>query len=373
VSLWFFSAKLCGMEGIRAALTRFWYGLGRGVRIGLGIYGVISLLLLIAIGVRPGKRREIKHEVVPLVAAPVATAPAPVKKEIVIDSVDNATLADIFSDDNNTSITSKSKVTELEMMRVANDWLQPQVSQLNYQVKEKRRSIEKNKKYLAENEPLLVPAREENTKLEETYKRANAALDLPAMPNSSFNEEMEARFQDVRTRLITSRKRLSILEEAIANAHRRLDSDEPVLAQLEVEASQTRERLDRVHARDPKILPITYEYAISGLTALPLLRFLGRGNWNLRLVSDISAAYEIRFHRSLPVSALGQSTTHDRLGWDHSHAADVALNPSSEEGQWLISFLRLRDIPFMAFRRAIPGIATGPHVHIGEASQRLRR
>src|SRR6185436_5004055 len=129
--------------------------------------------------------------------------------------VDNATLADILSDDNNTSITSKSKVTELEMLRVANDWLQPQVSQLNYQVKEKKRSIDKNRKYLDENEPLLLPAREENAKLEEAYKRSSAALDLPAMPNSSFNEEMEARFQDVRARLLTSRKRLSILEEAV--------------------------------------------------------------------------------------------------------------------------------------------------------------
>jgi hypothetical protein len=291
----------------------------------------------------------------------------------VIDSVDNATLADVLSDDSNTSITSKSQVTEQEMVRVANDWLQPQVSQLNYQVKEKRRSIDKNKKYLAENEPLLTPAREENTKLEEAYKRSNAALDLPVMPNSSFNEDMEVRFQDVRTRLLKSRKRLSSMEEAVAAAQRRLDADEPTLAQLEIEAIQTRERLDRVHARDPRILPITYEYAISGLTALPLLRFLGHGNWNLRLVSDISTAYELRFHRVLPVSALGQSSTHDRLGWDHSHAADVAVHPSSEEGQWLITYLRLHDIPFMAFRRAIPGIATGPHVHIGEASQRLRR
>ena len=142
----------------------------------------------------------------------------------------------------------------------------------------------------------------------------HAALDLPAMPNSSFNEDMEARFQDVRARLLASRKRLSILEEAVSSAHRRLDADEPVIAQLEVEASQIRDRLSRVLARDPKILPITYEYAISGLTSLPLLRFLGHGNWNLKFISDISAAYEVRFHRSLPVSAMGQSTTHARLG-----------------------------------------------------------
>jgi hypothetical protein len=357
----------------KASLVRIWYGLGQGVRIGLCIYGAISLMLLIMIGVRQKRPVEIKQEVVQSLAAPVEAARAPIQKEIVIDSVDNATLADLLSDDKNTLIKKNTRVTEQEMLRVANNWLQPQVSQINFQVKDLRRSIDKNKKYLAQNEPLLEPTREETAKLEEQYKRANAALDLPVMPNSSFNEEVEARFRDVRERLLKSRKHLSALEEGLASANRRLSSDEPTLAQIEVEAAEIRERIARVQALDPKILPITYEYAISGLTALPLLRFLGRGSWNIKFVKDISVAFELRFRRSLPLSALGQSSTHDRLGWDHSHAADVAVNPSSEEGQWLISYLRLRDIPFMAFRRAIPGIATGPHVHIGEASQRLRK
>jgi hypothetical protein len=34
------------------------------------------------------------------------------------------------------------------------------------------------------------------------------------------------------------------------------------------------------------------------------------------------------------------------------------------EGRALIKFLRSEGIPFLAFRGPIPGVATGPHIHI---------
>jgi hypothetical protein len=78
-----------------------------------------------------------------------------------------------------------------------------------------------------------------------------------------------------------------------------------------------------------------------------------------------------RFGRALPVSALGQTPLHDRLGFDHRHAIDVAVHPESEEGRSLLAFLRDHHIPFLAFRNAIPGASTGPHVHVGKPSDRL--
>ena len=50
---------------------------------------------------------------------------------------------------------------------------------------------------------------------------------------------------------------------------------------------------------------------------------------------------------------------------------DVGINPTSTEGQALIAYLQANGIPFGAFRQAIPGVATGPHIHIGMPSHRL--
>jgi len=78
-----------------------------------------------------------------------------------------------------------------------------------------------------------------------------------------------------------------------------------------------------------------------------------------------------RFGHALPVSARGQTLVHERMGLDHRRAIDVALHPDSEEGQALIEYLRLNHIPFLAFRRAVPGASTGAHVHIGPTSLAL--
>lgn len=359
---------------LKDTLARFWRGLSPVTRIGLAVYMFVFASLLIAMAFKSVRRVEVKQEIVEAPApAPVVAAPAEIPKEIVIDSADTAALADILSDDDSTSVTTSGKVDELQMLRIANDWLAPQVDLLNRKAKALKRSIDKDEKYLGENRPLVDPVRNEVADLEQHYKRANAALDLPVMPNSSFNEEMEDRFKDVRARLDKARKRLKSLENGVGAVERRLESNNLTLPQLEVEANEAGIRLEKIRARDPKVVAITYAYAMAGLTGLPLLRFLGRGVWDARLINDISRAFEIEFRRSLPVSAYGQSNTHDRLGWDHSHAVDVAVSPSSTEGQWLISYLRSKEIPFIAFRRAVPGVSTGAHVHIGTASQRLSR
>ncbi|MGZ8464742.1 MAG: hypothetical protein ACXWXT_04305, partial [Candidatus Binatia bacterium] len=73
------------------------------------------------------------------------------------------------------------------------------------------------------------------------------------------------------------------------------------------------------------------------------------------------------------ITALGQSDTHNRLRFDHRDSMDIGLHPDSGEGRALAGFLRKSGIPFVAFRSAIPGAATGPHIHIGRPSGRLAR
>ncbi len=102
-----------------------------------------------------------------------------------------------------------------------------------------------------------------------------------------------------------------------------------------------------------------------------LMRYNGTTQWSVANLANIQGFFLSKFGRSLPVSTIGQSATHNRLGWDHRHAADVGLHPDSVEGRALISYLQSQGIPFLAFRSAVPGVSTGPHIHIGTPSHRL--
>jgi hypothetical protein len=102
-----------------------------------------------------------------------------------------------------------------------------------------------------------------------------------------------------------------------------------------------------------------------------LARFNGGSKWSLKEVPRIERYFSQAFGRRLPVTALGQSETHNRLRFDHRDSMDVALHPDSVEGKALTAHLRKAGIPFMAFRGAIPGTSTGPHIHIGRPSGRL--
>ncbi len=71
------------------------------------------------------------------------------------------------------------------------------------------------------------------------------------------------------------------------------------------------------------------------------------------------------FRQPLPISAFGPSETHEKLGFDHEGRIDIALHPDSSEGRWFIAQLQARHIPFIAFRNAVAGKATGAHIHMG--------
>ena len=96
-------------------------------------------------------------------------------------------------------------------------------------------------------------------------------------------------------------------------------------------------------------------------------------NWSLADAKKVENFFFTKFGRPLPTSAFGQSEIHDRWGLDHRQGMDVGLHPDSEEGIALVNFLRIEKIPFLVFRHAIPGVATGPHIHIGLPSHRYLR
>src|SRR5215471_6213004 len=101
-----------------------------------------------------------------------------------------------------------------------------------------------------------------------------------------------------------------------------------------------------------------------------VMQYSGAGNWAIAEASKVEGFFATKFGRALPVSAFGQSETHNRLGFDHRNSIDVALHPDSAEGKALIDYLQSNGIPYLAFRSAIPGVATGAHIHIGYPSHR---
>jgi hypothetical protein len=100
--------------------------------------------------------------------------------------------------------------------------------------------------------------------------------------------------------------------------------------------------------------------------------FDGDGSFRRSELKTIEVAFEKKFNRTLPISADGETAFHKSLGFDHRGRVDVAVNPDQPEGVWLRTYLEANEIPYFAFRSAVPGKASGAHIHIGPGSTRLR-
>lgn len=172
-------------------------------------------------------------------------------------------------------------------------------------------------------------------------------------------------------------KRKQLLDLGII-AKKQVEESEQLLADAKGKIAETEKQLEsvdnlvaEVNAADQLAkLPPEQPQGTFRSTGL-LVRFVGATRWNLNDFGKVDAFYRLKYGKPLPVSAFGQSETHNRLGFDHHNALDVALQPDSVEGQALISFLENQGISFIAIRGAIPGSATGAHIHIGPESRRI--
>lgn len=150
--------------------------------------------------------------------------------------------------------------------------------------------------------------------------------------------------------------RLADLQSKLAETQKQLSEADGIL-----EEAEEAERL----ARQP--LPRGGFLATSAI-----MRYNGATPWSIQNVSLVQSFFSQKFGHAAPISALGQTETHNHLGFDHRNAVDVAVRPDSAEGQALMSYLQSAGIPYLAFRAAVPGKATGPHIHIGLPSHRFR-
>jgi hypothetical protein len=101
-------------------------------------------------------------------------------------------------------------------------------------------------------------------------------------------------------------------------------------------------------------------------------RFDGDGVFTTVTFSRVETAFEKHFGKTLPISANGETAVHKALGFDHRGRVDVALQPDTAEGVWLRDYLTGHKIPYFAFRQAVPGKATGAHIHLGPMSTRIK-
>jgi hypothetical protein len=209
----------------------------------------------------------------------------------------------------------------------------------------------------------------------EEYKSATEKLiPLQEADIKSATDKLQQLRQLVADGLV-ARNELEVSEQALTAAQAKLAATKQQIADADRLIAETNaaEELARTQAARNQ-LALAQAKRIRSLTTPTILRYGGQagvGSSIIAALPTIQTFFLNQFGRSLPTSAIGQSATHNALNYDHRNAVDVALRPDSIEGQALISYLQRNGIPFLAFRAAVPGVATGPHIHIGNPSHRL--
>jgi hypothetical protein len=206
---------------------------------------------------------------------------------------------------------------------------------------------------------LIAAAREYRASLE-------TLLPFHVQALARATEALERR-RELLPRGVVARREVDEAERARESAEARLSATRAQIAQAETLIAEAVAG-DALRRMPPSPAPGPRDGEAPGAR---FTYYGGAGAWSLALAPRIERFFAARFERALPVSAFGQTPLHDRLGFDHRDALDVALHPDSLEGQALMAHLRGASISFIAFRGAVPGAATGAHIHVGHASPRV--
>ncbi|MGH9938511.1 MAG: hypothetical protein ACREAM_19895 [Blastocatellia bacterium] len=186
--------------------------------------------------------------------------------------------------------------------------------------------------------------------------------------------ELQRQDQSRAAELVGKRKELLdlgvIAKRELEEAERALTEAQDTIAGTEKQLAEVDHLVAEVNAAEELAkMPVVSLgiYRSAGL----LVRYVGASRWALGDFGKVDAFFRLKFGRPLPASAVGQTETHNRLGFDHREAIDVAVHPDSQEGRELTDYLTSQGISFIAIRGAIPGSATGAHIHIGPPSKRI--
>lgn len=212
----------------------------------------------------------------------------------------------------------------------------------------------------------LTKLRDEYIRLTNEYKASLGKL-LPFYENEvkRAEEKLEqsrkllAEGLIARTQVEENERALVLAKEKILDLNRQTANAEAQIAGVLVETAA-----DEVIAKNLRLAKQKL------IRTSSFTRFTGAGGWSIGDAWRIQRFFTDTFNKQLPIAVFGQGAIHDRWRLDHRNAMDIQLQPDGVEGQALLNFLQKNGIPFSAFRSAIPGTATGPHIHIGRPSHR---
>ena len=217
----------------------------------------------------------------------------------------------------------------------------------------------------------LSRLREEFIRLTKEYKKNLEQLLALYEKDVTRTQERLKQIKELYDQGLLAKRDLETSEQAVAAAQAKVDTTRQQIAKTDTQVAETlveAEAEEQAAKAPAQKVPGT----VGRVThTSSYIRYTGAGLWSLANAWKVQGFFLQKFGRQLPISAYGQTATHDRLGWDHRNAMDVPVNPASTEGAALMTFLRASGIPFTAFSVAIPGAATGPHIHIGMPSHRL--
>ena len=251
-----------------------------------------------------------------------------------------------------------------------------------------------------ESDPLVLRARERSEqvrklvsagalplmRIKKSQDELQDALDMSLLRQSLYIKDLLPEEADqmvlVAQRMVIRRQRSLLEMQEMVSAG--------ILSRSEAESStadfdRAQQELDWAKSRATLVQEIAENARIQkGIAALELqaeshpdwagkvyTHYEGSGVFTPADLQRLELDYTVKFATKLPISAEGETAVHRSLGFDHRGRVDVAVMPDQPEGEWLMHYLEAKKIPYFAFRMAVPGKATGAHIHVGPQSTRL--
>ena len=231
---------------------------------------------------------------------------------------------------------------------------------------QKKKTAARTKPQAAPTETELSRLRDEYIKATKEYKASLQKLLALYQGSAKKAADRHEQMQKLFSQGLISKHELEMAESAIAEANLKVTGVEQ-----QINGADTQIANALIEIEGEKQLAKLGPPRRGGLvTTTSFMRFTGAGHWVLAQANSIESFFQQTFKRPLPIAVFGQGAIHNQWRLDHRNAMDISLPPDTPEGQALIKYLQSNGIPFSAFRGAIPGVATGPHIHIGLPSHR---
>ena len=211
----------------------------------------------------------------------------------------------------------------------------------------------------------LAKLQEEFIKATKDYKASLTKLVAIYEREITRAEEKLTQSQALFAQGLISKNQLADSEQAVAAAKEKVAETNRSIANADTQIAST-----LLEAQADSQIARTRLRKGSLMRTASYIRYAGADGWLLSDAWKVQRFYTEAFKKQLPIAVFGQGAIHDRWRLDHRNSMDISLHPDGVEGQALLNFLRANGIPFLAFRAAIPGTATGAHIHIGRPSHR---